>query len=876
MLHLWGNKVILKKIRPLFLAFLCNLSIFAFTAPAAAAEISTTPMLQGITNGGPCTKLELASENMDCSRKSCILRQRASLFCESIRLWADEIEVQITEQNNFAGAIARSNVLLVEDKKLITCSSVVLGADRIKASMNDAVIRVKAGTDIRSDSKIPLGRNDMVIAGKQIERLGKNQLHIEQGNFTKCDCGGDLPSWSLSSNSIDVTMGERATIWWPVFRISPFGNLQIPITPPMPPLSIPLKSRATGFLPPKIMFYKPPWPMLDLPFFIPLSDSWDLTIIPGIRTDWSLDHKYSPETWGAPRLGARLRYAPILGTEGEFTISWTHDGDHAMVIKAWKDDCDARLKTAKEEADPTLKQELLNNWQNDLYCNPTNKNAFNTALANKIANDPRYDLVERYALSWSHKTDFSKNLRLLLRADWISDDNYRLDFGETLNQQVSVYIPSRLQLQWRSALVSALIGADYLLRVGNTPQKLTNLQSTEYRSPQHGPVMRLNLLPINVTSGFYLDGSFSFERIGPWSAYAAPAYASYINYEPTLFITRAAPALAFSRQLGPLALSARSRIDTAILSGNGPLDDARENTAIINEADASIQFAGKFGQYIHVLTPHISYLGIPWRRGRRVSDLMYRVDGTVSLDQINALLRRDHISHQGIVSLTQDLSQQQLNGLNRLVTLDISQPFNLENQSLLATNLSLNFNIPGLMSGGTEASLYLLGLATKDNPDTTKINESLVWRQFVAWASPPAVGPFSLSATYRRIAPNSGHLLRNIYQFESLPNKYIPGAKWVHYVDTNINLSLPPRFFLSYNTSYYLHSPRENDEADLEKEGLTAHNFSVRYHSPCECWDLTISGSKSLKAINAVDRNWRLNILISVGEYSLGSGLSNQ
>jgi len=75
-------------------------------------------------------------------------------------------------------------------------------------------------------------------------------------------------------------MGDRATMWWPVFRLRPFSLFELPI--PMAPISMPLSRRAFGMMPinPRFLGGRP---ILDLPVFIPIGDQFDLELIPGTR-----------------------------------------------------------------------------------------------------------------------------------------------------------------------------------------------------------------------------------------------------------------------------------------------------------------------------------------------------------------------------------------------------------------------------------------------------------------------------------------------------------------------------------------------------------------------------------------------------------------
>ena len=162
---------------------------------------------------------------------------------------------------------------------------------------------------------VPTGRDSARFTGT-VHRLSQDQLHIDDATFTLCDCGEDVPSWLITAESADAEMKERVTIHWPTFWANPFGlGFLVPLLPPIPFISLPLEGRAAGQLAPVIQFYQFPYPLVDLPVFVPLGRSFDLTIIPGLRTDWTDKHALTPPSrWGAPRLGGRLRYAPVEGT----------------------------------------------------------------------------------------------------------------------------------------------------------------------------------------------------------------------------------------------------------------------------------------------------------------------------------------------------------------------------------------------------------------------------------------------------------------------------------------------------------------------------------------------------------------------------------
>ncbi len=806
-------------------------SCLAFACAFVAASSNAAPSL---INTSSCKHLVLEGGSMTCTNELCTLEDQAMLTCDGLRLWADEIELATTPEGDFAGAVARGNVMLVDGNRLVTCEHLALDADRIRARMSEVEVKVKAGREVMPVSGVPLGRDSVVLRGQNVERTTERRLRIDNADFTLCDCGEAKPSWRISGESIDVELDDRVTIFWPVFWISPFGlDVMVPLTPPLLPLSLPLTPRAMGFLPPAITFRRLVWPTVDLPFFVPIGDSWDITLTPGLRTDWSPDHELaSPRTYGAPRLGGRLRYAPSKKTQGTWSLEWTHDGQNGAAIAA---------------EHPTT--------------------------------SPYWQLKDRVAVSADHRTDFSDSLRLLLRGRFLSDDRYLDDFGIALSDRAAVYIPSRLQLQLRTTRMTASASADYLQRIGNTRDDYRNLQREEALGPQHGPGVAWQLMPTAIGAGLHLGADASFDRYGPWRE-ASP------SESPTLFVTRAAPNLAFAKDAGPLRLRAKGTLDAAWLSGTGGVGEPRQNLAAITEANSWLHLARDFGAIRHVITPRIDYLGMPWRSGPALDEIAFRrlviddpaedpvelsqqraaaLAAMTKVSQLDARLRRDQTSQQLSLALGQALFDTKKRTAAPFATLELRQPFDLTRAELLASQLEIRLVSPRAGSLGAQTSIYFPGLA-HEQTDSLTLDQNRALRELLVWASSPPIGPLSLRASYNRYTPESGRLLHSIYELAAPLDRTVPGASWVEYIDGRVTLRLRRYFSASYATSYCFLPPGQERTETLP--GFSGHSLGIDYQSPCECWGMKIFGSK------AAGQPWRelqAGIVFSIGGYSVGS-----
>lgn len=125
----------------------------------------------------------------------------------------------------------------------------------------------------------------------QVARNGTNRITVRAGAIgregtawqaddvwlTICECEpGTTPPIAVKASSVDVKPGDEVTLHWPVFRL--FDT--IPVTPPIPRLTLPLVARRTGFLFPVLSFSGPGGISAELPFFLTLGESADVTFRP--------------------------------------------------------------------------------------------------------------------------------------------------------------------------------------------------------------------------------------------------------------------------------------------------------------------------------------------------------------------------------------------------------------------------------------------------------------------------------------------------------------------------------------------------------------------------------------------------------------------
>jgi len=111
------------------------------------------------------------------------------------------------------------------------------------------------------------------IRGEEIHRKDHKHYHVEKGSVTTCTCGkNENPSWDISTNSGDMTLGDSFA--------GSGNNLDIKGIPAlyMPYFSFPVASKKTGFMFPFLQANTVQGLVFYDSFFWNIDPSYDLTI----------------------------------------------------------------------------------------------------------------------------------------------------------------------------------------------------------------------------------------------------------------------------------------------------------------------------------------------------------------------------------------------------------------------------------------------------------------------------------------------------------------------------------------------------------------------------------------------------------------------
>ncbi|CAK8717268.1 MAG: LPS-assembly protein [Candidatus Electronema aureum] len=173
-----------------------------------------------------------------------------------------------------------------------------IGPDQLEADSGTVNLKQETGS---FENAVIVGQyKDMHFEGKVIEKTGELTYHIEDGWIITCKLqNGEVPPWSFKAAETDITDGGYAYLKHATFRIKDIPVLYTPI------MILPAKhTRQTGFLFPLMSTSDRNGFGMELPFFINLSPSSDITLYPHYLAERGL------------MAGAEMRYAVDHGDKG--------------------------------------------------------------------------------------------------------------------------------------------------------------------------------------------------------------------------------------------------------------------------------------------------------------------------------------------------------------------------------------------------------------------------------------------------------------------------------------------------------------------------------------------------------------------------------
>lgn len=792
--------------------------------------------------------MTVAADEANCDEEHCLLEGNAHITCDDFELWANTIDVEFDGDQRFSRATATGNVAAIDGNSVLTCERVELDGDRIRGRIKGATIELKE----RGGSLETLfaSRNRSEIRG-DVERTSERLFSVEDGEFTLCDCGDDPASWSFRASHVDVDLDNRAELYWSVLWITPeevpiigyplqlLDQVAVPILPPIPYLSMPFARRAAGFLPPNIGFLNGFNPLIDLPFFIPLGESYDLTIAPGIRTDWVTEDGNALDEYGGPRLGVTFRYAPAEGTEGEVSFQYQRDAAARAAF--------FRAGAEEGEASP---------------CD-TNPDALECSFNNRLGID------------FQHRSAITDAIDFNAGGQWFSDDLFLNDVGVNLVDLIQIYVASRAQLDYRSPWVYGAAALDFITRLQDGGDG--NSRGAELGTFHRGPHLELRLPTVNVLPTVHVDVGATATRYGAW---LTQLFSDEIGQLPEQWVYRGYASAGVYRTLGPVGFRARAMLD-GIVSNVNAIDQAAEDRdffafdeqdrralSLYTEASADLPLRGTFGRWQHVINPRVQFRSIPWdsndlRFGERTS--LSGALEPVAASVFDPYLQRDEFV-QGALGFDQEFL---LDG-RRVATLELEQPVDLETGERLQFQGRLRVQpIPQVTA--TAHTQFAPGA---EDP-FREVGGSLgvrIWK-------------LNVNSTYRRWFADSERFRRSVYQLSGAPafvdnaDPSRPGSE--QQLTNGASLTLDT-FSLGYSQQILLDLPGvedlpgPDDDPNDSRLLFPFQTVSASYTSPCRCWGISVNVllNRSFEDVenDVVELDQRIFFSFQIGDYALGGG----
>lgn len=306
-------------------AVLCSLQITGIADYAHAEKVSTEKW-----NISADKLLRYESPNSIVAQGNVILEKKepytpprpASELQKSS--WDELLEEDVKQPEKSADEIAREVVpeyrttvtigadWIVYDVEMETIKAkgnvkIVTNEDQLYA--REANLSLASETGQFTDATVVRKELSMHLEGKTIEKTGFNTYRVIDGWVITCKVEeGETPPWSFASADADVKQGGYAELRHATFRIRNVPVFYLPY------VIVPAKNtRQSGFLFPEFSSSNNGGFGMNLPFFLNISDSADLTLFP----EYYIERGFMP--------GAEFRYVSDVTDKGMFTGSFLDD-----------------------------------------------------------------------------------------------------------------------------------------------------------------------------------------------------------------------------------------------------------------------------------------------------------------------------------------------------------------------------------------------------------------------------------------------------------------------------------------------------------------------------------------------------------------------
>lgn len=261
----------------------------------------------------------------DQERNQVVAQGRVTIAKAGSLLTADE--VRVNRDTNEADATG--HVQLSDPQGTIR-------SDRFHVNLDD-----ETGTLARGN--VYLNASHMSISGSRFEKSYGQTYHIENGEFTTCECGVGAPSWSIAGKQIDIALDGYGLVRNGTFRVLDVPILYLPYMP------FPAKTtRQSGLLAPIFGFSRKRGFEYLQPLYLVINKSSDATLSADVET--------------SARVGtiAEYRYALDSKSRGVIDLSYFNESLRSNADRDIVDPnvADPHIPKDRWSETATLKQDL--------------------------------------------------------------------------------------------------------------------------------------------------------------------------------------------------------------------------------------------------------------------------------------------------------------------------------------------------------------------------------------------------------------------------------------------------------------------------------------------------------------------------------------
>lgn len=285
---------------------------------------SLVPVALVLLAAGPVKDVELSADSLVSDPVRHVLRGHAVMRTDDAVLRADGIVYLRAEQvatarghvtlalatGDLFGAVAETVTLKLDQRRV---KEVFVETGKIMAKKGVTAEQLFAVATPAEMEKA--GHTAMTLSGTHLARGEGDLWTVDQLALSPCDCDPTEAGFRVESPSATVDVEKRrASILFPTVYVKSVPVFWLPW------VNLPLSNRATGLL-----FPRPTWQGqsgfgLDLPIFVTLGRSYDLTLTPGFFAG-----AQGPAGVTGPRLGTELRYVPSDATAGKASFGLLYD-----------------------------------------------------------------------------------------------------------------------------------------------------------------------------------------------------------------------------------------------------------------------------------------------------------------------------------------------------------------------------------------------------------------------------------------------------------------------------------------------------------------------------------------------------------------------